>query len=1766
MAFHTKEMKSLKHSRGMPINTLSSNRNNNNSSSSSSTFSKGRPFSIAPSFQTNKFDFDTSNNSNNNTNSSDIENNTDDIFRERNKRRTLYATNSYTIKPPSQLINNPLINEKFKLFKYTVSSKIENISTEKEDLTLILRHDKLEISSESLEFRVKIPYHNIQTLKAPNLNNKNSTYLFGLKKSMSQTLDDKEHRIVEFVIYLNEKWSIKQTKQLEDLINLSLDDHFVTVKSFDTKDTTTYFDPRSFAASEPNSFYGLKNKSRNKKVLRDILTPTSSSIDLDNPNRRERTQRVKSTIHYMNEDEDEEKASEQMVVENGISTISDYVPDDQQIYFDPNLKYKFDNKKTFTITNNDFNCLYNGNWINDTLVDFFIMYQLKISKDKKIPKVNNIEIMNSFFFTSLSRPIENDNYYQNVKSWFKSNNNLFDKDFIIIPVMQDLHWYLVIITDLKYLKRKHSKITSNDKNSNDDSNKEDNEDNENNDSNDNNKDINSGINVQNKDNNGDNDTPIIDRLPIDDDLNDNEDTIDNTNDDNNTSNNNESSNTDKSSKKEKVNGIVQICILDSLRRNHEKDAEYLKSFLISYAAEKYKFKINRQEINKHVCIVPQQKNFNDCGIHVLFNVQTFLEDPIKFKKTILKRPYTRKISIKTRKENLDIFNADKRLNLREDTRNLLVNLLKEQEIKIRGDASHVCTKTIKEQRILDLKSRKIVSNDLEDTTENDGKSDNIENKSKSIESEIYPNNKENLENINSSSEKQNRVIKDDINKSITDSEGDSKDSTDIINNRNEDKNKDSKESHTDDEEDDDLMITHVSTKEPANRELELSKVEKAAAPLGTLPITKRNKRNSDSEYVPQSIPKLTKKIESSKSNPNGTMIKRKRGRPPRSDSGSPISKPRRTYKRNRTFEKDIQNDENKDSKEIQVENSDKGGNNEVFSQDSYKNPDDSYAPIKNIPSDDEKATIVEKINKELESSESPKRDTIRKTTTEKVLDAVDSELLTPTHDSSISPVNINYYDIGKTQRIKEDRIEKEEEDRRVDENIAVIEDEVVPEKFNFRKKAFRRLIIHGANNNIHNDNLTVSPIRFENLPDDNLTVSPVKLDYISPIKASKIGLDFVLPSQGTPPPELSNGIIMETATVKPELKKKLRSSTRLFDTKKGLHLHDSIQIDDDEVQEVNAEFKKDMRNDVFNKDTRKEINIFNKGVKREIKNDIFRKDEKREIKNDIFNKKEVQTEKERYDDDIKSLRSEKKKSDLVFEVSSIEKRKNNNDFKINTKEEKKNDEFKSAEKYFKLSGNSKLQKDNDFKSTIGEQINLDISPIKVIDDSVADDNKRFMSDENVAKSSDRAHRIKELSSKIFQKRNSNKRTLVPPKNGISSRVEKVLELKKSVNKDRSDISMKTVETRKVNLIAEKSKNEKLMDKKLDKGGIKKDATADIDILKVESPKLEVEITQSKITVPRKTEPMKVESPKINNPLITTDSKKFEATNSSFEITPKIRSRSSFSLKPEVVKIIETKHLETKSESSNKLENITKNNLPKVTPSDIEFSINSETVTSDLSSRASSSSRFLDRKSDYIIIDNTKSDEPKVNQLTEINFVGSGKGHEHEEEEIRIMKTEYIPDKKPKEVFIPKRSTSPIELFPYDNHQKEVSSLKTKQVTIERAEKPVRRRSTRLLERSGHKVETDSLNENELKQIEIDSIVEKTQTSNLFNDVSEELIGVPEPTKGRKKRGHPSSEVVEFKTKYNLRSRRSNSINEISSGDIKEPHVAVKNERKRTRRR
>ncbi|KAG9004608.1 hypothetical protein FRB90_010826 [Tulasnella sp. 427] len=94
------------------------------------------------------------------------------------------------------------------------------------------------------------------------------------------------------------------------------------------------------------------------------------------------------------------------------------------------------------ITRGDLCRLEPDEFLNDTLIEFGLKLWQNDLKENEPQMADDIWVFNSFFYKKLSnRKVEG---YPSVKKW-TSKVDIFKKRFIIVPINENLHWYLAIV-------------------------------------------------------------------------------------------------------------------------------------------------------------------------------------------------------------------------------------------------------------------------------------------------------------------------------------------------------------------------------------------------------------------------------------------------------------------------------------------------------------------------------------------------------------------------------------------------------------------------------------------------------------------------------------------------------------------------------------------------------------------------------------------------------------------------------------------------------------------------------------------------------------------------------------------------------------------------------------------------------------------------------------------------------------------------------------------------------------------------------------------------------------------------------------------------------------------------------------------------------------------------------------------------------------------------------------------------------------------------
>ncbi|KAJ7147148.1 hypothetical protein C8R43DRAFT_542989 [Mycena crocata] len=103
------------------------------------------------------------------------------------------------------------------------------------------------------------------------------------------------------------------------------------------------------------------------------------------------------------------------------------------------------------ITNGDVTRLAPGEFLNDTLIEFGLKLWLHELEKENPELVKQIHVFSSFFYKKLNKKNPQEGY-ESVRKW-TSKFDLFQKKYIIIPINENLHWYLAIIYQPEHILR-----------------------------------------------------------------------------------------------------------------------------------------------------------------------------------------------------------------------------------------------------------------------------------------------------------------------------------------------------------------------------------------------------------------------------------------------------------------------------------------------------------------------------------------------------------------------------------------------------------------------------------------------------------------------------------------------------------------------------------------------------------------------------------------------------------------------------------------------------------------------------------------------------------------------------------------------------------------------------------------------------------------------------------------------------------------------------------------------------------------------------------------------------------------------------------------------------------------------------------------------------------------------------------------------------------------------------------------------------------------
>lgn len=118
------------------------------------------------------------------------------------------------------------------------------------------------------------------------------------------------------------------------------------------------------------------------------------------------------------------------------------------------LTYPKDGKKRENVGYGELWRLDDDEFLNDTLIGFFLRYLQHRTEIERPEVLKKMHFFNSYFFDTLNKGTKNAKMinYEAVHRWTRVVD-LFSRDFVIVPVNENLHWFVAIICNLPYFKQ-----------------------------------------------------------------------------------------------------------------------------------------------------------------------------------------------------------------------------------------------------------------------------------------------------------------------------------------------------------------------------------------------------------------------------------------------------------------------------------------------------------------------------------------------------------------------------------------------------------------------------------------------------------------------------------------------------------------------------------------------------------------------------------------------------------------------------------------------------------------------------------------------------------------------------------------------------------------------------------------------------------------------------------------------------------------------------------------------------------------------------------------------------------------------------------------------------------------------------------------------------------------------------------------------------------------------------------------------------------------
>ncbi|CAO1623625.1 unnamed protein product [Parajaminaea phylloscopi] len=111
------------------------------------------------------------------------------------------------------------------------------------------------------------------------------------------------------------------------------------------------------------------------------------------------------------------------------------------------LRFPLVGPGSVSVFESDCDRLLEGEFLNDTIVEFGLKYHLESLRVRDAALFESLYVFNTFFYRQLHQSKKHpDECYAQVRKW-TTKFDIFAKDYLVMPINENLHWYLAIIVN-----------------------------------------------------------------------------------------------------------------------------------------------------------------------------------------------------------------------------------------------------------------------------------------------------------------------------------------------------------------------------------------------------------------------------------------------------------------------------------------------------------------------------------------------------------------------------------------------------------------------------------------------------------------------------------------------------------------------------------------------------------------------------------------------------------------------------------------------------------------------------------------------------------------------------------------------------------------------------------------------------------------------------------------------------------------------------------------------------------------------------------------------------------------------------------------------------------------------------------------------------------------------------------------------------------------------------------------------------------------------